>query len=202
MLIILMIIPVLAYRFMLKNATILNYFTLRSKFGVLYFPLKIYKFDALFWTMFFCVRRIIFTVSIFVFSVAPLIQACLNIGISLPYLWYIIEVKPFDATDFFYYEILNESILLLISLFSLPYINIIRSGKTKTELGWLIVALTFLNTILNLLNVLCPIILFPAFHFLKQLVWPHLEKLWFKLKRLICDMCKREPKAALKYEEP
>ena len=84
----------------------------------------------------------IFSISIFVFPNAPLLQAWLNLGYSFPFLWYIVEVWPFDETNFTVYELHNEAVLLLISLLSLPYLNIISDGKVREYLGWVIIALT------------------------------------------------------------
>ena len=109
-------------------------------------------------TLFFIARRVIFAGSIVFGYEYPWAQGFVNLLLSVPVVIYSIYCLPFDSWDSMVFEIYNEVNFLAIGILTLPLIDNISNGDARFNLGWIIVALTLTNILLNSIYMLYDII--------------------------------------------
>ena len=111
-------------------------------------------------TLFFLLRRVFLAGSIVYGGEFPFLQAFLNIGISIAILIYLILVKPFLSRNSIKYEVYNEVTVLILSYLQIPLLDIVTNVEIRYAIGWLMVALTLTNIVVNFGSLLWSVLVF------------------------------------------
>jgi len=113
----------------------LNNTEFKEKFGSAYNGLKTSRDSFMLYNGFYCLRRLIFSVSVVFFKDYTILQNLFCLVSPTLMLIYIIKVKPYQLKILNYVEISNEVTILIAGYFFIGFSNYVLDAKVKSDLG-------------------------------------------------------------------
>lgn len=95
-----------------------------------------------------------FAASIVFLREVPVIQAMIQIVTSLSLMMFIFIFKPFKDKNTVYFEVFNETCILMICNISLLYCGVLTDNNLKYNVAWVIVLIALLNIVINWSNLI------------------------------------------------
>eukprot|EP00347_Sterkiella_histriomuscorum_P021584 403333467 len=138
--------------YIIKKRKQLNSEIFNKKYSQLYEGIKTQgHVFPLFVTTFMLLRRLIFAYSVVFLGEYKVLQLFLMIFSNVLYIAYLFLAKPYDQKSLFYQELFNEICTLTCSYHLLLFTddNILQSPQIHYDFGWILIAFTLLNMIIN-----------------------------------------------------
>lgn len=150
--------PFATYLLLNQNKRRLNEDKFQVRFGALYQNLRPEDFRAVFVSVLFFARRLIYTFSIVFFGSAPLLQAMIQVVCSMFLIMYMLICRPFIEKEIFYFELFNEATLLSCSYFLIVFCDILMDYDKRMSVGWYMTVVTLFNILANWVNMVLSLI--------------------------------------------
>ena len=153
-----MAMPFITYFMLKNNFSFLSKESFQARFGSLYEGLDLRNVYSVMHSVVFFVRRLLFSFSIVFFGEVPLLQATLQIIMSMSLIVYMLLFKPFKKKKTFYYELYNEGTLLTCSYFLMVFCDILMDSEIRYNVGWFMTTATLINLFTNYMNLVVSMI--------------------------------------------
>ena len=142
------LLPYCAIYILFKNFKSLGKRKFYQSYGSFYLNTKIEK-KALFFIWIFLVRRFLYALIIVNMQNYPGIQLISSMLLSYFTLIYLVIVKPIIGNIDFFFELFNEFMIYIITLFSYTFSDLLEDPILRYEIGFFLVGLVLLTMLFN-----------------------------------------------------
>jgi hypothetical protein len=136
--------------FLKRNNKRLRRRKFRIRFGSLYLDIKTKRRYSVLLSTMFLVRRLIFGIIIAQLNGYLFLQQMIHLLISLFYLIFLINIRPYDSFLSNILEIYNEITLLLCSFCCYIFSDFVTDIDSRYSAGWYFVSFASVNILINL----------------------------------------------------
>lgn len=147
---ILVIYPVASWILLLKFKARLNDEEVNRRFGAAYEEIRISSNNALGYPSIFMMKRLVFTIFIFLIEEKRILQHFLIINMlaySTAYIW---ECEPFTENLNNFQEVYNDYMVSIISYSLLVFSDFVSNKKVQYQIGWVVCVLISIQVVANM----------------------------------------------------
>ena len=143
--------PFLVWILLWKNFNHLKDQTQINTIGTIYIELRQDSKMALLYHVFYTLRRLFFSLLVFVFRDQPSIQVQLFVFHCILVIIYIVLCKPFENPVMNRLEIFNELCIIVAGYHLFTFTSFVDSASSQYMMGWSMIGVTIFNIAVNMI---------------------------------------------------